>query len=341
MTTNLIVCALRRPENYARGKEIRYDERCSADHAAFLSEGRILDSHFFFHVGQPDVPDAFAQPVDEGASRLHILALDDDELGIIDHDDVAQAQDKPAGHVVDQGRAERISLARKIADRIDRNIVGHPIGEKQGAYTARAGVLDHLPQALCGHHCLEAAAISADAGRAVHRVQCHVAYFPGKALGSADELPMRHDPRSESLVQSVDDDKVCHAIRNALLPLRHRLITVPNSKVKKFVVSRFDQNDKTLSEEYTPRLAPDSGLKFGGKNRSLDDLYVTGAVIADGRMYAISAAYSTLLTIDLATHSIVAAHAIPGLMRPTGIAIRGGDFYIVGEGGKVFVISRP
>jgi disulfide bond formation protein DsbB len=118
-------------------------------------------------------------------------------------------------------------------------------------------------------------------------------------------------------------------------------VTVPNSKVKKFVVSRFDKDDKTLSEEYTPRLAPDSGLKFSGKNRSLDDLYVTGAAISAGRMYAISAAHSTLLSIDLATRSVVAAHAIPGLVRPTGIAVRGGDFYIVGEGGEVFVISRP
>jgi len=118
-------------------------------------------------------------------------------------------------------------------------------------------------------------------------------------------------------------------------------VTVPNSKVKKLVVSRFDQGDKTLSEEFVPKLAPDSGLKFAGKNRSLDELYVTGAVIADGRMYAISAGYSTLLAIDLVSHSVVAAHAIPGLVHPTGIAVKGGDFYIVGAGGEVFVISKP
>jgi disulfide bond formation protein DsbB len=117
--------------------------------------------------------------------------------------------------------------------------------------------------------------------------------------------------------------------------------TVPNSKVRRLVVSRFDQSDTTLSEEYMPRLAPDSGLKFTAKNRSLDELYITGAVIADGRMYAISAAYSTLLAIDLGSRWVVAAHAIRGLVRPVGIAVRGGDFYIVGEGGEVFVIARP
>jgi len=118
-------------------------------------------------------------------------------------------------------------------------------------------------------------------------------------------------------------------------------ITVPNSKVRKLVVSRFDQADTTLSEEYVPELAPDSGLKFAGKNRSLDDLYVTGATISDGRMYAISAAYSTLFAIDLGSRWVVAAHAIRGLVRPVGIAVRGGDFYIAGEGGEIFVIARP
>jgi disulfide bond formation protein DsbB len=118
-------------------------------------------------------------------------------------------------------------------------------------------------------------------------------------------------------------------------------VTVPNSKVKKLVVSRFDQGDKTLLEEFVPKLAPDSGLKFAGNNRSLDEVYVTGAVIADGRMYAISAAYSTLLVIDLVSHAVVAAHAIPGLVHPTGIAVKGGDFYIVGAGGEVFLIAKP
>ncbi|MGA2260291.1 MAG: disulfide bond formation protein B [Acidobacteriota bacterium] len=118
-------------------------------------------------------------------------------------------------------------------------------------------------------------------------------------------------------------------------------VTVPNSKVKRLVVSRFDGRDLTLSEEFSPTMAPESGLKFSGEKRSLDELYITGAAVADGRMYAISAAYGTLVTIDLAARSVVAAHAVPGLARPTGLAIRGGDIYIVGEGGEVFVIEKP
>ena len=115
-------------------------------------------------------------------------------------------------------------------------------------------------------------------------------------------------------------------------------VTVPNSKVKRLVVSRFG-DDYTLSEEYSPALAPDSGLKLAAR-RKLDEFYVTGAGVADGRLYAISAAYNTLLTIDLEKRAIVAAHAIPGLTRPVGLAIRGGEFVIVGEDGSVAVVER-
>jgi disulfide bond formation protein DsbB len=115
-------------------------------------------------------------------------------------------------------------------------------------------------------------------------------------------------------------------------------VTVPNSKVKKLVVSRFGP-DMVLSEEFSPTLAAESGLALTGK-RSLDEFVVTGAAIADGRMYAISAAYNTLLTVDLATRAVVAARAVPGLSKPTGIAVKGDTLYIVGEGGEVWVVAR-
>jgi disulfide bond formation protein DsbB len=118
-------------------------------------------------------------------------------------------------------------------------------------------------------------------------------------------------------------------------------VTVPNSKVKRLVVSRFDRRDLLLSAEFVPALAPESGLKLSGERRSLDEFFVTGATIADGRMYAISAAYDTLVLIDLATHSIVAAYAVPGLVRPTGIAVKSDELYISGGDGTVFVIARP
>ena len=118
-------------------------------------------------------------------------------------------------------------------------------------------------------------------------------------------------------------------------------VTVPNAKVKKFVVSRFDRRDLTLSEEFIPAIAPESGLALASDKRSLDEYYVTGATILDGRLYAISAAYDTLLVIDLASHRIVSAYAIPGLDRPVGLTIKGGDFYIAGSGGALAVVARP
>jgi disulfide bond formation protein DsbB len=117
-------------------------------------------------------------------------------------------------------------------------------------------------------------------------------------------------------------------------------VTVPNSKVKRLVVSRFDRRDLTLSEEFTPVLAPESGLKLRGEKRSLDEWYVTGTAIAAGRLYAISDAFSTLLTIDLASHGIVAAQAIPGLVHPTGLAIKGSEIYIIGGNGEVSIIEN-
>jgi disulfide bond formation protein DsbB len=115
-------------------------------------------------------------------------------------------------------------------------------------------------------------------------------------------------------------------------------VSVPNNKVKRLVVSRFDRRDMTLSEEFTPTVAPDGGPAFAAK-RTVDEFVVTGATVVDGSLYAISAAYSTLLRIDLATHRLVEAYAIPGLVSPTGLAAKGDELYIVGAGGKVWVVS--
>lgn len=116
-------------------------------------------------------------------------------------------------------------------------------------------------------------------------------------------------------------------------------ITVPSNFVKRMVVSRFDRRDMMLSEEFVPTLAKNAGLTLG-EDRSLGEYMITGAAVADGQLYAISAAHSTLLTLDLATHRIVAAHAVPGLKNPVGLAARGPDLYILGQDGTVTVIAR-
>jgi disulfide bond formation protein DsbB len=137
--------------------------------------------------------------------------------------------------------------------------------------------------------------------------------------------------------------RMMYAMSLAFDPATNSLytVTVPNSKVRQLVVSRFDKGDRILSEEFVPAIAPESGLRLAGEKRSLSEFYITGAAISGGRMYAISAAYSTLLTIDLAAHTVVAAHAIPGLGRPCGLACKGDNLYILGEGGEITIVAKP
>jgi hypothetical protein len=112
-------------------------------------------------------------------------------------------------------------------------------------------------------------------------------------------------------------------------------IAVPNPRSPRLVVSRFDRADMTLSEEFLPALDPASGLQLQ-QARSLDEYVVTAATFHDGRLYALSGGYSTLLVIDPATHLLVAARALAGLARPTGIAIRENTLYAVDATGRTW-----
>ena len=75
--------------------------------------------------------------------------------------------------------------------------------------------------------------------------------------------------------------------------------------------------------------------------RALADYLVTGAAVAGGRLYAISAAYSTLLEIDLQDQSLRGAWAVPGLVHPVGVAVRGPQLLIAQSDGGVAVLPRP
>jgi hypothetical protein len=115
-------------------------------------------------------------------------------------------------------------------------------------------------------------------------------------------------------------------------------VTVPNARVKRLVVSRFDRRDMTLSEEFTPALAPGSGLAFKTEKGSLDSFYASGAAFADGKLYVISAAFGTLLTIDPQARTLVSAHSIPGLGRPVGLAIKGSEAFIIDAAGGLTIV---
>jgi hypothetical protein len=68
---------------------------------------------------------------------------------------------------------------------------------------------------------------------------------------------------------------------------------------------------------------------------------VSGAAVADGMLYAISAAYSTLLVIDLTERTIRAAYAVPGLERPVGLALRRSDLIVAQHNGRLARVPRP
>lgn len=106
-------------------------------------------------------------------------------------------------------------------------------------------------------------------------------------------------------------------------------VTVPNTRSKRMIISRFDAADMTLSEEFVPK----------GMDQP-EEFYVTGATVADGRLYLLSAAHSTLLSIDLTQRAVVAAQIIPGLRQPTGVAVKGRQFYIISAEGRLTVVNR-
>ncbi len=115
--------------------------------------------------------------------------------------------------------------------------------------------------------------------------------------------------------------------------------TVPSRRFPALVISRFSRGDLTLSEEFRPRLG--AGLALAGEKRSLDEYYVTGLAAAEGRLYALSAAYSTVLVLDPARREVVAARAVPAPARPVGLAVRGQELWLAGADGRVVVVDRP
>jgi len=116
-------------------------------------------------------------------------------------------------------------------------------------------------------------------------------------------------------------------------------VSVPNPRHPQLVVSRFARGDLVLASEFEPRLG--AGLTLKGPDRTLADYVVTGATVADGRLYAVSAAYSTLLVINLRDKTVQAAYVVPGLEHPVGLAVRGSQLLVAQADGRIAVLERP
>jgi len=116
-------------------------------------------------------------------------------------------------------------------------------------------------------------------------------------------------------------------------------VAVPSPRHRRIVVSRFARSDLRLNSEFELRLGP--GLRLTGEDRSVAEYVVTGAVVVDGLLYALSAAYSTLLVIDLRERTVRGAYAVPELERPVGLAARGSQLLAAQADGRVAVLERP
>lgn len=93
-------------------------------------------------------------------------------------------------------------------------------------------------------------------------------------------------------------------------------ITVPNNKNKKLIISRFDQHDNMLSEEFSP--TPGAGVTLR-EGKDIGDYYITGLAVNNGDLYAVSKRFSQVLKINPTTHEIVGVYAFDGIKNPQGI----------------------
>lgn len=116
-------------------------------------------------------------------------------------------------------------------------------------------------------------------------------------------------------------------------------VTVPSPRQKRLVVSRFARADFLLASEFEPGLAP--GLTPAGEGRGLADYLITGVAVSDSTLYAISAAYSTLLVMGLKDRTVRAAYAVSGLTRPVGLAVRGSQLLVAQADGRIAVLAPP
>ena len=100
--------------------------------------------------------------------------------------------------------------------------------------------------------------------------------------------------------------------------------TVPDNKnKKKFVISKALMSDWMLSGEFIPA----ADLK---KDRSLGELYVTGMVYENGKLWAVSKNFNVLLCIDVLGEKVEAVYGLPAEFTDIrGLVKRGNLFDVV------------
>lgn len=111
--------------------------------------------------------------------------------------------------------------------------------------------------------------------------------------------------------------------------------TVPDNKSKTtFVISKTLQKDWQLSGEFKPE------SKLLKKDRSLGELYVTGMVYEDGRLYAVSKNWNVLVVINIADESVEAAWGLPADLTDVRGLVKEGDRFQVIDANRVVTLEK-
>ncbi len=96
-------------------------------------------------------------------------------------------------------------------------------------------------------------------------------------------------------------------------------ISVPNNLNKSFILIKQSNADGMLSAELTPEIGYGVTLK---KDRKLGELYVTALAYKNGKLYAASKNFNTIVVINTATDRIIDTYSFPSEIKN----IRGLDF---------------
>ncbi len=104
------------------------------------------------------------------------------------------------------------------------------------------------------------------------------------------------------------------------------MITVPSTRYKKLVVVEQLNSDKGLASEFIPAVAENVILK---EKRDLGELYVTGLAINNGKLYAVSKNFNTIVVIDPIQKKIVDTIGLPKELTNIRALTFEGDKFII------------
>ena len=112
------------------------------------------------------------------------------------------------------------------------------------------------------------------------------------------------------------------------------MATVPDNKNKKqFVISKALMKDWMLSGEFIPT------AEMLKKDRSLGELYVTGMVYEDGKLYAVSKNWNVLVVIDVAQEAVVEAWGLPEELTDIRGLVKDGSTFEVIDANRVVKLT--